>query len=377
MLVACKEKPAPVAEADAAPAVSSVAMASASAPLPVPAPEVKKKSKLVILAGGDVNLGRGLGKRIIEKPDLDPFAGIQPLLKTADLRFINLESQLSDQKGATIHPENHLVFTGPPGGADVLARAGIGMVSVANNHMWDYGKKGFYETLANLERVKVPYVGARREPNTSYQPTIVEVSGFRIAFFAVTHIWNQGSIADHEGRFYVAWASYAPLEKRLKKAKKENDFVFISYHGGGEYGDAPLPWTREFVNAAMRGGADAVFGHHPHVPHGVAWYGTRPAFFSLGNLVFEMHSDYPWTGTSFLARLTFDADGTLQVEACPFYIFAGLPMLFDGKTKEPRERSFRHHLKLISKNVVNGTDVGEPGDLSCMPLTPPVPKKKR
>jgi poly-gamma-glutamate capsule biosynthesis protein CapA/YwtB (metallophosphatase superfamily) len=242
--------------------------------------------------------------------------------------------------------------------------------------MWDFGKKAFVETLHNLERVKVKYVGAREEPNHAYQPEIVKVNGLSLAFFAVTHIWNQGPIQDHEGRYYVAWATFAPLEKRLKKAKQENDFVIVSYHGGGEYGDEPMPWTREFFNAAMKGGADVILGHHPHVPHGVGWYGNRPAFFSLGNLVFEMHSDYPWTGTSFMARLTLNADGSIQAEACPYYIFAGLPMLFDGSTKQPRERALRQHLQLVSKSV-GGSEIGEPGELSCMPLAPPVPKKPR
>lgn len=383
VLTACKEKPAPVESTDAAGSAAPRASASApsvpdSTPAPKNAPrDTRGKTKLVLLAGGDVALGRGLGKRILEKPELDPFAGIAPLMKTADVRFVNLECQLSDQGGRTIHPENHLVFTGPPGGADVLKRAGVDIVSVANNHMWDFGKKAFLETLSNLERVKIQYVGSRPEPNHMYQPEIVEVNGFKLAFFAVTHIWNQGPIQTHEGRYYVAWATFAPLQKRIEKAKRENDFVIVSYHGGGEYGDVPMPWTREFINAAMKGGADVVLGHHPHVPHGVAWYGKRPAFFSLGNLVFEMHSDYPWTGTSFMARLTFGSDGSIQAEACPYYIFAGLPMLFEGSTKQPRQRALRQHLLLLSKSVVDGTDVGEPGELSCMPLSPPVPKKVR
>jgi hypothetical protein len=168
-LVACQSKPTPVESTDAARTASAVASASAPLPLPPPAAE-KKKTKLVLLAGGDVALGRGLGQRILKKPELDPFAGIAPLLKTADVRFVNLECQLSDQGGRTIHPQNHLVFTGPPGGADVLQRAGIDIVSVANNHLWDFGKQAFFETLHNLERVNVKYVGAREEPNQAYQP---------------------------------------------------------------------------------------------------------------------------------------------------------------------------------------------------------------
>jgi hypothetical protein len=90
-----------------------------------------------------------------------------------------------------------------------------------------------------------------------------------------------------------------------------------------------------------------------------------------------MHRDYPWTGTSFLARLTFsrgDDGANLQVEACPYRILGVTPIPFEGKVKEPLEASFKRHLKLVSV-AVGRTEIGEPGDHSCMRLTPP--EKKR
>jgi poly-gamma-glutamate capsule biosynthesis protein CapA/YwtB (metallophosphatase superfamily) len=194
--------------------------------------------------------------------------------------------------------------------------------------------------------------------------------GWSVALFAVTHIWNQGPIQTHPGRNYVAWAAFDKLRDGLRKARREHDLVLVSYHGGSEYVDVPMNWTRDFVRAVMNAGADAVLGHHPHVPHGVGWSGDRPIFYSLGNLVFAMHSDHPWTGTSFFARLTFSRDRTLLVEACPYHILGHIPMLFEGKTKAARERAFSHHLRRISV-AVGGTRIGEPGAHSCLPLEPP------
>jgi poly-gamma-glutamate capsule biosynthesis protein CapA/YwtB (metallophosphatase superfamily) len=108
----------------------------------------------------------------------------------------------------------------------------------------------------------------------------------------------------------------------------------------------------------------------------VGWSGDRPIFYSLGNLVFAMHRDYPWTGTSFFARLTFSQDRKLLVEACPYHILGHTPMLFEGKTQAARERSFAHHLKLISI-AVGGTRIGEPRAHSCMPLEPPEPRRSQ
>jgi poly-gamma-glutamate synthesis protein (capsule biosynthesis protein) len=326
-----------------------------------------------VVAGGDVNLGRGLGKQILRGDQVSPFAAIQPVLGSADLRFVNLESQLSDQGGETQSSENMLIFTGPPGGADVLARARIDVVSLANNHVWDYGQEAFLQTLQNLRRVGVAQVGVSAEPGRMYEPTVLQRDGWSIALFAVTDIWNQGPIHKHRARDHVAWAKTEMLEGKVAAARQAHDIVLLSYHGGDEYLNMPMAWSRKFIRAMMEAGADAVIGHHPHVPHGVGWFGDRPAFYSLGNLVFGMHREYRWTGTSFLARLTFRRSGRtteLEVEACPYRILGGAPVPFDGPAKPALERRFQRHLKFISVTV-GGTQIGEPGAHSCMRLAPP------
>jgi poly-gamma-glutamate capsule biosynthesis protein CapA/YwtB (metallophosphatase superfamily) len=374
-LSGCRESPSgDVQGKDAAPAPGpSVAAPSArpasSASAAPPAAATAAPQRLVILAGGDVNLARGAGRRILEDPRYNPFRELGPLLGSADLRFVNLESQLSDQGGELESPNNPLIFSGPPGGADVLAAAGIDVVSLANNHAWDYGKSAFLETIANLERAKVRYVGASSQQGRQYDPLVLEVKGFKIALFAVTNIWNQGVFDQHAGREFVAWAWLHRFEDRLKRARAEHDVVLLSYHGGSEYVDVPMTWTRDFVREAMKLGIDAVIGHHPHIPHGVGWFGERPVFYSLGNLVFAMHSDHPWTGTSFMARLTFERGRGVEVEACPYTILGHVPRPFDGAGKAGLERTFARHLKLLSLGL-GGTSIAEPGGFGCMRLSP-------
>jgi poly-gamma-glutamate capsule biosynthesis protein CapA/YwtB (metallophosphatase superfamily) len=370
---ACGEEPAPAA--DDAQAVAHEPEPPPPPPAPPAPPPEPKAERLVILAGGDVNLGRGAGQKILRDPSYDPFREVRPLLESADLRFVNLESQLSDQNGETSSKHHNLIFTGPPGGAETLARAGIDIVSLANNHAWDYGKQALLETFENLERAGVAYTGAHRESGKLYEPVVVRKKGWSVAFFAVTHIWNQGAIEQHAGRHFVAWAAFQHLAENLRRARAEHDLVLVSYHGGSEYVDVPMNWTRDFVRAVMLAGADALIGHHPHVPQGVGWFSGRPAFYSLGNLVFAMHSDHPWTGTSYFARLIFSADGKLAVEACPYHILGHTPMLLGGSTKQARERMVTQRLKLTSM-AVGGTQVGEPGELSCIPLAPPAARAR-
>lgn len=388
MLLACSERKeltpsaADTSSAAAAPsakpqgnsAPSSFASARSASAESASAPAART-GPVVLLFGGDVNLGRGTGQRILRDPAYQPLRFIKPYFDSADFRFVNLECQLSDQDGVT-QTKHRLIFTGPPGGAEVLKNANIDLVSVANNHMWDFGKSALLETFENLDRAGVRYVGASPNPGKdAYNAVSVEVRGIKIAFFAVTHIWNQGPINEHEGRHYVAWADFGALEKRIAKAKQTHDLVILSYHGGAEYVDEPMMWTRHFVRAAMRSGVDVIIGHHPHVPHGVGWAGSRPVFYSLGNLVFPMHSDHSWTGTSFLARLSFDKQPgekprLTKTEACPYFILGHAPKPFEDKASPARHAQFRQHLELISKSV-GGTLVGDVEPDGCYPLNPP------
>jgi poly-gamma-glutamate synthesis protein (capsule biosynthesis protein) len=359
-----RDQPRPIASASAA-ATEPPVVASTDAG----APDGSAGEELVVVLGGDVNLGRGIGRRILRGEQPRPFAGLEPILSTADLVLVNLESQLSDQHGETQSSWSPLVFTGPPGGADLLAEAGIHAVSLANNHSWDYGKQAFFETLTHLERAGVAYVGASREPDQMYEPVVLRKKGFSVALFAVTEIWNQGTFRGHSGEHQVAWADYGRLEGRLRAARQAHDVVLLGYHGGGEYMEAPLPALQEFAERVMQTGLDALAGHHPHVPQGIGWHAGHPIFYSLGNLIFHMHKNFPWTGTSFLARLTFHRDRSLRVEACPYRILGNDPLLFEGPGREVRERMIRRHLAVLSY-ALGGISVGEPAEHSCMLLSP-------
>src|SRR5450432_704737 len=326
---------------------------------------------LLLAAAGDVNLGRVCGQRLLADSSYDPLRGVAPIWANADLRFVNLESALSEQHGETQSPRHGLVFTGPPVGADALARAGIGIVSTANNHAWDYASRGLLETLQNLDRAGVAHAGTGADEADAYRPAIVHINGLSVAFFAVTQIWNLGVFRQEEARHHVAWADFSRLREALVKARAESDFVVVSYHGGEEYTDVPLPKTRAFVAEVMNLGVDVVIGHHPHVPQGVAWYGARPVFYSLGNFVFDGRPTLPWTRASFIAKLRFQRGQGVSVAACPVLIDGFEPRALTP-SDEPLRRAFERHLRGVSESV-GGTSFGEPDAQGCYELSPPSP----
>jgi poly-gamma-glutamate synthesis protein (capsule biosynthesis protein) len=313
-------------------------------------------------------LGRACGQRLLATPDYDPLRGVSRLWADADLRFVNLESGLSEQHGETQSARHGLIFTGPPAGADALLRAGIGVVSTANNHAWDYARRGLFETLANLDRVGVAHAGTGYDEDGAYRPTVLHVRGLTITLFAVTQVWNLGVFVEEEGRHHVAWADLARLKEALLRARADSDFVVLSYHGGEEYIDAPLTKTRNFVTAVMRLGVDLVIGHHPHVPQGVSWDGERPIFYSLGNLVFDGRADLPWTRASFLAKVRLRRGAPPEVFACPYSIDGYEPLAMPSD--DPARAAFARHLRTISATV-GGTEIGTPDVLGCLRLMPP------
>jgi poly-gamma-glutamate synthesis protein (capsule biosynthesis protein) len=324
----------------------------------------------VILAGGDVNLGRGVGQALLADPDYDPFSGVKTLLAAADLVLVNLESPLSHQAGETRHPRDPMVFTGPPSGADALAAASIDVVSVANNHAWDYGREGFSQTLDNLAALGIGAAGGSLSRGAQHRPVVVRAAGFSVAVFGATAVWNPGPFERHEARDHVAWADPDQLEAEIRRARAEHDIVLVAYHGGKEYSTAPSAEQVHFARRMTELGVDAVLGHHPHVPHGIAWYGAMPVFFSLGNFVFGTHRDHEWTGRSFVARLTFDRGRPLRVEGCPILVEKGTPTVVPEEDRALWSPVFRSYLLRASSGIRGGALVQD-GSGGCFELARP------
>ena len=379
-LAGCETSSTSAPAADSAEPVASVAPVE-GAPVEE-APKVSaepakppEKREIVLVAGGDVSFGRFRGQRLIREPERNDFAPLSHLLEPADLRFVNLECTISDQNGETQSPIMKLVFTAPPGSEDALARAKIDIVSLANNHAWDYGKSALFETFDRLEKAQIQYVGAGRTRQRAYAPELVEVGGRKIAFVAVTAIWNQ-ELSPHPGREVIADADEETLAESVRAARAIEgvDWVIVSHHGGYEYVDEPHEGTRRLLTAALEAGADAVIGHHPHVVQRVASHAGRPIFYSLGNLLMRMKTGEPWTEFGMLARLRLGE--RIGVEICPYRIF-GLDPIALGRDEHRAtyEGMFRTRFEALLREGAlidpeSAVTLGPFGDDGCAEVTP-------
>jgi poly-gamma-glutamate synthesis protein (capsule biosynthesis protein) len=366
---------AAVAESPESPPIKTSAppLLAAGATNTAPLTEPSAREEITLIAGGDVCFGRELGQKLLQNPSFDPFAAMAPLFASADVRFVNLESQLSDQRGETQSKHHPLVFTGPPAGADALARAGIQIVSAANNHMWDYGPRAFFETLANLKRAGIAHPGAGRNHGQTYAPVTLEIKGFRIAVLAVTDIWNQGSLARHPARPYVAGADANALAVTARKlrADQKADAVIVSYHGGVEYMDHPLPDTRALANLVIDWGADAFLGHHPHVVQGIELRNGKAIFYSLGNFLMNVNAEYPETGLGMVARIRFRRGGAPSYDICPIRSggLGAVPLAADPE-REAATAALIERLRRVSARFAHPPEIGPFGPDGCAPLLP-------
>jgi poly-gamma-glutamate synthesis protein (capsule biosynthesis protein) len=247
-----------------------------------------KHKQVTLLFVGDIMLDRGVELEIKKNGNSDfkfPFLKIEKDLKEADILFGNLEGPISDkgQKVGSIYS-----FRIDPKAIDGLIFAGFDVLSVANNHMLDYGRAAMTDTFLRLKESGIDYVGAGFDENEAYAPKIKEVNGTKIAFLAFTNLgapsWE--ATTDKSG---MALFSKDKLGGAIKNAKNRSNLVVVSFHFGDEYKTSPTPEQKSLARSAIDFGADLVIGHHPHVVEPIEEYKGKYIAYSLGNFVFDQN----------------------------------------------------------------------------------------
>ncbi|MEK7555983.1 MAG: CapA family protein [Patescibacteria group bacterium] len=237
---------------------------------------------------GDMMFDRGVESHILryggENQDF-PFEKIQAYLKTFDVLFGNLEGPVSD-KGAD--EGSVYSFRMSPAVALALARAGFSVVSVANNHIGDFGKEAMTDTFRRLDDASIVYSGGGKTSAEAYNPKVMSVRGTRISFLAFSEFGkNYLEAKDFEAG--IALISRESLQTSIALAKEVSDVVVVSFHFGDEYEPEPNDYQKETARLAIDLGADIVVGHHPHVVEPLERYKEGYIAYSLGNFIFDQN----------------------------------------------------------------------------------------
>lgn len=246
----------------------------------------KPPKPITLFFVGDIMLNRGVEWTINKYGKKDwkfPFLKVAEDLEKADILFGNLESPISDKgrKVGSIYS-----FRVNPKAIEGLNYAGFDILSVANNHIFDYGRTAMEDTFLRLKQAGIDYVGGGFNEKEAHSPIIKEIKGTKIAFLAYTNLGSKNWEATGK-RSGISWLTEERLVEDIKKTKKKSDIVVVSMHFGQEYQTKANSSQKLFARTAIDAGADLVVGHHPHVVQETEEYKGKYIAYSLGNFVFD------------------------------------------------------------------------------------------
>jgi len=289
-------------------------------------PRLPRKATMLFV--GDVMLARGVEHYAVREGGGDwafPFARVSSTLRAADLTIGNLEHPASDRGR---NQGSAYSLRASPDSIAGLADAGFDVVSLANNHIWDWGPDALADTLAHLEAAGVRHVGAGMKEVDANRPLVVEAEGQSIAFLAWTNLYPEGLEARGENpgvsRFREAEAS-----ARIKTLAATHDIVVVLFHWGDEYQTRANATQQRIARTLAAAGADLIIGHHPHVAQEMEQIGDAWAFYSLGNFVFDQgFSEETMRGLA--ARVTIEGGKVAGVELLPVSMNQHFQPAFEG-----------------------------------------------
>lgn len=325
---------APEAPPAASPTAGAATTAAAS-PSRGASPTTVAPPSVTIAAVGDVSLARGVVDRMQADGPGYPFALVAPLLD-GDINVANLEGPLTDRGEPWPKGYN---FRTPPRFASALTAGHIGVVSLANNHIMDFGAVGLADTLTALDAAGIRHAGAGADESAAYAPAVVDVRGLRVAFLGYVATPDEG------GGFSIRqWAAGArapgvaigaadAIHRDVAAARASADFVIVLLHAGDEYLAEPSATQRALTDAALAAGADSVIGAHAHVPQPIERRGRQLVAWGLGNFVFALDpvdlANIPQPRVSLVLKLTLTRGAGVTS-------FEVLPVTLDAAQDRPR-----------------------------------------
>jgi poly-gamma-glutamate synthesis protein (capsule biosynthesis protein) len=277
---------------------------------------MKENGSVVLSAVGDIMLhGRYDDLVGLSRQD-HVFSGVRSLFSSSDLVVGNMETVLTHNGSPR---DDKLCLKGDPSYAQALEKAGINILTLANNHCLDYGIEGLTNTKQALGEQDLKVLGAGRNYEEAAEPLIVEEREIRFGFLAFCHDSTKHSGAATSNSAGIAPLDYEKALESVAQLKQTVDHVILLLHWGLEYSHYPTPEQVEFARNAIDQGASAILGHHSHCIQGIETYNGGIIAYSLANFT---DASVDWQGPkqhfkadltdvdreSFLLRLEFNRD---------------------------------------------------------------------
>ena len=271
-------------------------------PAGTPEPEPASEGTALLSFIGDCSIGDGyrtIGSENSYHSVVDregyawPFSLVKEYLASDDLTIANLEVVLTEQNK---HKDIMYPLRAAPDHVNILLEGSIEVVNTVNNHCMDYLRQGYLDSLAVLDEAGIARFGSVSYgmANGFDDLLVRDVNGIRFGFVGMT---------------YPQSGDTPNLIKRIRKLKEENgcDIVIVSLHWGRETYLTQSAGQVTMAKQLIDGGADVIYGHHPHVLQPMLFYQGKPIMFSTGNFTFGTMSKVdPHTG---IFRFTYRKSG--------------------------------------------------------------------
>lgn len=284
-------------------------------------------------------------------------------MRNADICMVNNEFAYSD-RGTPLAGKTY-TFRSNPSNVGLLSDMGVDLVSLANNHVYDYGEDALLDTLDILKGEGIAYVGAGRNLSEASAAYVADINGRKIAFLSATQV-ERNAMPDTKGatdgipgtfRCYTE-EEFRNLTDAIEKVENEVDLTVVYIHWGTENTDE-LHWAQtDQAPKLVKAGADLIIGDHPHCLQNIEYIDDVPIIYSLGN--FWFNSKTLDTG---LFKVVYDADGNLK---CQFIPAKQHDCRTDLETGAEKQRIL-DYMQCISPNVTLDAE----GNITNTPYTGP------
>lgn len=280
---------------------------------------------------GDVMLGRMVDEYVIQNRTVRPEAlwgDILPVMLNADYRLINLECVISSYGEAWQPTTKAFHFRARPRALDFLRAAKIDGVTLANNHVLDYGRDALLNCLKLLDRAGIKRTGAGATLEEALAPALFGLPEGRIALVSLTDNEPEWAATSRTpGVNYVAYHDRGLVEpyrsrmaQLLSSARRQAELVIVSAHVGPNWG-APSRSMQALAHELLDMGADLYWGHSNHTPQGIELYKGKAILYSTGDFIDDyMVDEGERNDLSFLFMLNVEKSRIRRISLYPVRI---------------------------------------------------------
>ena len=251
------------------------------------------------------------------------------IMTNSDLMVANNEFTVSD-RGEKM-PGKYYTFRASPKRLSIYSEMGVDLVTLANNHVYDFGSIAFNDMIDSLNEYKIPYIGAGKNIEEAKRPYYFIINGYKIAFVNATRaekIILTPEATETEGGVFRC---YDPtnLINLIKDVKKESDYVIALIHYGKEDSheleDVQVESSKQYIDA----GADVIIGSHAHVLQGIEFYKDKPIIYNLGDFIFNDE-----TKDTGIFQIKLSNDGNMEYYFIPALEQDEYTKLLSGEEKQ-------------------------------------------